>query len=56
MARQHRKRKVLLFRDAGKCPYCAASVREHHGDVVECTGCGQLIERSALVVGVRTCE
>ena len=52
MARQHRKRKVLLFQGSGVCPYCAASVREHHGDTVECTGCGQLLDKSALVVGV----
>lgn len=38
---------------AGKCPYCSASVREHHGDTVECIGCGQLIDRGELVVGVR---
>lgn len=52
MARQHRKRTKLLFKDSGKCPYCSASVREHHGDTVECIGCGQLIDRSALVAGV----
>lgn len=49
---KHRQRTKLLFQDSGKCPYCAASVREHHGETVECTGCGQLIDRSALVVGV----
>jgi len=52
MARKQRKRTTLLFKDAGKCPICAASVQEHHGEIVQCTGCGQLIERSALVVGV----
>lgn len=55
MARKHRRRARPL-KDSGKCPYCAASVREHHGEVVECTGCGQLLDKSALVVGVRTCE
>lgn len=52
MARQQRQRTKLLFKDGGKCPYCSGTVQAHHGEVVECTGCGQLIERSALVVGV----
>jgi ribosomal protein S27AE len=53
MARKNRKLKVLPFKDGGVCPYCSGTVQAHHGEVVECTGCGQLIERSALVVGVR---
>lgn len=53
MARKHRRRTKLLFKDSGKCPYCSGTVQAHHGEVVECTGCGQLIDKRALVVGVR---
>lgn len=52
MARKQRQRKVLLFPDAGKCPYCSGTVQAHHGDTMECTGCGQLLDKSALVAEV----